>query len=87
MNPDIQLRHDVFAQLNWDPAVNACDVDVHVQDGVVTLRGQVADEAQRAAAERAARRTEGLTTLLNRLNVRPAQALAEVRIAPTATSS
>jgi osmotically-inducible protein OsmY len=71
MNPDIQLRHDVFAQLNWDPAVNGCDVDVCVKDGVVTLRGQVADEARRAAVERAARRTEGLTTLLNRLVVLP----------------
>ncbi|RYZ07668.1 MAG: BON domain-containing protein [Comamonadaceae bacterium] len=71
MHPDVQLRHDVFAQLNWDPAVNACDVDVFVQDGVVTLRGRVADDAQRVAAERAARRTEGLTRLLNRLVVRP----------------
>ncbi|QOF76143.1 BON domain-containing protein [Variovorax sp. 38R] len=86
MNPDIQLRHDVFAQLNWDPAVNACDVDVRVQDGVVTLRGQVADEAQRAAAERAARRTDGLTTLLNRLTVRPAQASAVVRMTPSTHS-
>jgi len=72
MNPDVQLRHDVFAQLNWDPAVNACDVDVCVKDGVVTLQGKVADEAQRAAVERAARRTEGVTTLLNGLTVRPA---------------
>ena len=69
MNPDIQLRHDVFAQLNWDPAVNGCDVDVCVKDGVVTLRGQVADEARRAAVERAARRTQGHTTQLNRLVV------------------
>jgi len=76
MNPDIQLRHDVFAQLNWDPAVNACDVDVRVTNGVVTLVGRVADEAQRAAAERAARRTEGLTTLLNGLTVRPAAVIA-----------
>jgi len=76
MDPDIQLRHDVFAQLNWDPAVNACDVDVCVKNGVATLRGKVADDVQRQAAERAARRTEGLTTLLNRLVVRPAQELA-----------
>jgi len=71
MNPDIQLRHDVFAQINWDPAVNARDVDVHVKNGVATLRGEVANEAQRAAAERAARRTDGLTVLFNRLIVRP----------------
>lgn len=72
MNPDIQLRHDVFAQLNWDPAVDACDVDVSVKDGVVTLLGKMLNKAGCEAAECAARRTEGLTTLINSLTVRPA---------------
>lgn len=72
MNPDIELRHEVFAQLNWDPAVNACDVDVRVKDGVVTLSGKVANAAQRDAAECAARRAEGLTTLVNLLTIRAA---------------
>ena len=70
MNPDIQLRHDVFAQLNWDPAVNACDVDVCVKDGVVRFGARWPTRPAHSA-ERAARRTEGLTTLLNRLIVRP----------------
>ena len=76
MNPDVQLRHDVFAQLNWDPAVDACDVDVRVEGGVVTLCGKVASEARRQAAERAARRTEGLTVLVNGLTVRCTETLA-----------
>ncbi|MGJ7555855.1 BON domain-containing protein [Variovorax sp. RB3P1] len=84
MNPDVQLRHEVFAQLNWDPAVNANDVDVRVKDGVVTLRGQVTCEAQRKAAECAARRSEGLTTLVNRLTVRSSKELARTDIAPQA---
>ena len=75
MNPDIELRHEVFAQLNWDPAVNACDVEVRVEDGVVTLSGNVANAAQRDAAECAARRTEGLTTLVNLLTIRAAEDL------------
>ncbi|SFQ59945.1 BON domain-containing protein [Variovorax sp. OK605] len=82
MNSDLQLRHEVFGQLNWDPAVNASDVDVRVKDGVVTLRGEVTCEAQREAAERAARRSEGLTTLVNRLTVRASRELARAPTTP-----
>jgi osmotically-inducible protein OsmY len=82
MNPDIQLRHDVFAQLNWEPTVNACDVDVHVKDGMVTLLGKMASQAQCEAAERVARRAEGLKTLVNRLTVRPAEDLAHETAPP-----
>ncbi|MDQ0591087.1 BON domain-containing protein [Variovorax paradoxus] len=67
MNPDIQLRHEVFAQLNWDPAVCGCDVDVRVTDGVVTLHGRLASEDLKSAVERAVRRTEGITLIVNRL--------------------
>jgi osmotically-inducible protein OsmY len=69
MNPDIQLRHEVFAQLNWDPAVFGCDVDVRVKDGVVTLQGKIASESLKLAVERAVRRAEGVTTIVNKLIV------------------
>jgi len=69
MDPDIQLRHEVFAQLNWDPAVFGCDVDVRVKDGVVTLQGQLASEALKAAVERAVRRAEGIATIVNQMTV------------------
>ena len=67
LNPDIQLRHEVFAQLNWDPAEFGCDVDVRVADGVVTLHGQLASEDLKSAVERAVRRAEGVTRIVNRL--------------------
>jgi osmotically-inducible protein OsmY len=67
MNPDIQLRHEVFAQLNWDPAVFGCDVDVRVKDGVVTLQGRLASESLKLAVERAVQRAEGVTTIVNKL--------------------
>jgi len=69
MDPDLQLRHDVFAALNWEPVVDGCSVDVRVKDGVVTLRGTVANERQRSAAESAVRRVEGIKTLVNRLTL------------------
>ena len=75
MNPDIQLRHEVFAQLNWDPAVFGCDVDVCVIDGVVTLEGRLASESLKAAVERAVRRAEGVTTIVNKLTAAAAPAV------------
>jgi osmotically-inducible protein OsmY len=67
MNPDIQLRHEVFAQLNWDPAVCSCDIDVRVTDGVVTLHGKLASEGLKTTVERVVRRAEGVTLIVNRL--------------------
>jgi hypothetical protein len=67
MNPDIQLRHEVFAQLNWDPAVCSCDVDVRVADGVVTLQGRLASEDLKSAVERAVSRAEGVKRIINQL--------------------
>jgi osmotically-inducible protein OsmY len=78
MDPDIQLRHEVFAQLNWDPAVFGCDVDVRVKDGVVTLQGQLASEALKAAVERAVRRAEGIATIVNRLTTAKAATTAAI---------
>ena len=39
MKTDVQLKKDVIAELEWDPAVNATHVGVAVKDGVVTLTG------------------------------------------------
>ena len=69
MNPDLELRHEVFAQLNWDPAVVGCDVDVCVEAGVVTLQGTLASEGLKAAVERAVRRAEGIGTVINQLMI------------------
>ena len=35
MKTDAQLKKDVTAELEWDPAVNATHIGVAVQDGVV----------------------------------------------------
>ena len=70
MNPDMELRHEVFAALNWDPTVCGADVDVRVENGVVTLTGQLASPAMRHAIECAVRRVQGIRSLVNALTVR-----------------
>lgn len=59
---------DVYAALQaLDPLASA--VHVVVENGRVTLSGAVDDEKSRSAAEEAARRTEGVRSVENRLRV------------------
>jgi len=86
MTPDIQLRHEVFAALNWDPVACCADVGVRVENGVVTLTGQLPDHALVQAVECAVRRVQGARAWVNELTVRPAseEARRDAGNAPTA---
>ena len=70
MNPDMELRHEILEALNWDPIACTATVDVRVERGVVTLAGELADDAQKAAVERAVRRVPAATLLIDQLRVR-----------------
>lgn len=48
---DAKLRENVREQLFWSPFTDAEDIAVTVNDGVVTLRGEVDDARERGAAE------------------------------------
>ncbi|CAJ0893153.1 hypothetical protein R77567_04417 [Ralstonia sp. LMG 32965] len=60
MKNDIQLKHDVEEELQWDPAVDASSFAVKAKDGVVTLSGSVDTFADKHAAEEAVRRVGGV---------------------------
>jgi osmotically-inducible protein OsmY len=51
MKSDMQLQQDVMTELKWEPSVNATDILVVVQQGVVTLSGHVTNYAEKVAAE------------------------------------
>lgn len=69
MKSDLQLKEDVLAELNWDPAVNATDIGVTVKDGVVTLTGHLASYGEKHAAQRAAQRVAGVKALAVEITV------------------
>lgn len=50
MKNDIQLKHDVEEELQWDPAVDASRFAVQAKDGVVTLSLEADQLALREAA-------------------------------------
>jgi osmotically-inducible protein OsmY len=70
MRSNAELRSDVQAELDWDPAIKTASVGVIASDGVVTLTGHVASHAQKYAAERAAQRVKGVKALAVEITVK-----------------
>jgi len=62
---DAALTAKVKTRLMADSRVGALDIDVGGQNGIVTLKGNVKDEQEKAAAEEVARATEGVTDVVN----------------------
>lgn len=70
MKTDADLKRDVVAELNWDPAVNATAIGVAVKDGVVTLTGHLGTYAEKQAASRAVQRVAGVKAIALELDVK-----------------
>jgi len=64
------LQHDVLAELEWDPSVDATKIGVTTDDGVVTLTGHVSRFADKWMAERIAKRVQGVKGIANDLEVK-----------------
>jgi len=67
---DRELQEHVQNALDWEPSVDAADIGVTVDKGVVTLRGDIKTFAEKAAAERVALRVYGVKAVANDLSVR-----------------
>jgi osmotically-inducible protein OsmY len=70
MKTDAQLRQDVIAQLDWEPAIHATQIGVEVKDGIVTLAGEVGTYSEKWYAERAAQRVSGVKALAVEMKVK-----------------
>jgi osmotically-inducible protein OsmY len=67
---DTDVQQDVLDEFVWDPEVEAAEVGVEVDDGVVTLTGTVESYMVKMAAEKAAQRVDGVRAVANDLSVR-----------------
>jgi osmotically-inducible protein OsmY len=65
-----ELQKHVLEALEWEPSVDASDIGVTVDEGVVTLRGDVRTYHERATAERVALRVYGVKAVANDIQVR-----------------
>ena len=60
MKKDADIQQDVITQLKWEPFLKASDIGVTVKNGIVTLSGTVENYSQKLAAERAAKKVNGV---------------------------
>ncbi len=67
---DQELRQHVENAIDWEPSINAHDIGVSVDEGVVTLRGTVGSYTEKVNAERTTERVYGVKAVANDLIVR-----------------
>jgi BON domain len=81
---DQQVASDVESKLIAESALNGQDIQVAVNDGVVTLSGTTSDNASRALAGNDAGSIAGVRTVVNNLTVAPAAPpqVAATHVAP-----
>lgn len=86
---DFDLKQAVLEELDYDPRIDATEIDVAVGDGTVTLAGHVPTYAQKREAECIARRVKGVRAVAQIIEVRPAgnHLTADDEIARRAVSS
>jgi osmotically-inducible protein OsmY len=70
MKPDSEIERNVKDELGWNPDLDAKDIAVSVDGGVVTLTGFVKSYTEKYEAEAAAKRVAGVIAVANDLEVR-----------------
>jgi osmotically-inducible protein OsmY len=70
MKTDSELQRDILDELLWEPSVDAAEIGVSVDNGVVILSGTVKNLTEKWTAERAAQRVEGVRAVTDSLTVK-----------------
>lgn len=70
MRTDTELQRYVMEELAWEPSVNAAEIGVSVDSGVVILNGAVRSYPEKWAAEHAAERVRGVKAVTDEIEVR-----------------
>lgn len=69
MKTDSEIQHDVMAELNWEPLLNAHEIGVSCKNGIVTLSGSVETYSKKLTAEEAAKRVMGVKAVVVDIDV------------------
>lgn len=68
---DIDLKQDIIDELDFEPSIDAADIGVAVENGIVTLTGHVPTYAQKSTVEDVVRRVKGVKGIAQEIEVRP----------------
>lgn len=67
---DLSLRNTVLEALEFQPDINAANIGVAVDNGVVTLSGHVSSFAQKISAEKIVKSVKGVRAVAEEIQVR-----------------
>lgn len=67
---DLSLRKTILEELEFQPDINAANIGVAVDNGVVTLSGHVSNYAQKINVERAVKSLKGVRAVAEEIQVR-----------------
>jgi len=70
MKTNSELQTDVQNAIRWEPLLNAAEIGVTAQDGVVSLTGVVDSYAKKLEAENAAKKVVGVKALVEKIEVK-----------------
>jgi len=87
LRSDAEVRQEAVETLTLDVRVDASHVDVHVVNGVVSLRGYVATPFERRVADEIVRRVKGVRDLRNELQVAPSSTRSDAEISAEVRSA
>jgi osmotically-inducible protein OsmY len=87
MYSDSELRTQVERELEWEPSVDAHRIGVTVEDGVVTLTGEVKSYAEEWKAERTVERVKGVRAIANDLAVHLTNEYSDTDLAKAASEA
>ncbi|TIP02882.1 MAG: BON domain-containing protein [Mesorhizobium sp.] len=68
---DSILKQDIIDELDFEPSIDAADIGVAVDDGIVTLTGHVPTYAQKVKVEDVVRNVKGVKAIAQEMEVRP----------------
>ena len=70
MKSNEDLQRDVQDAIKYEPLLQAAEIGVIVEDGVVTLSGNVDSYAKKAEAEFAAKNVAGVKAVVEKIEIR-----------------
>lgn len=70
MKNNADLQKDVQDAILWEPLLNAAEIGVTVNDGIVTLDGTVDSYSKKLEAENATKNVAGVKAIVQNINIR-----------------
>jgi VCBS repeat-containing protein len=70
MKTDKELQRDVLDELAWEPSVDAAEIGISVENGIVILNGVVKSLNEKWTAERVAQQVEGVRAVTDELVIK-----------------